>query len=131
MDPSEQSLQVTEPVIKYKIQKYLQRLDNKEKLNSSEDDDETARQIKEKGKSKVKEKEIEEIEEGEEGEEEEGEEGEEGKGEITEIVADEGDEDYEDEDQEYEERGQGGYKDDYYSSENEERVAKQLKKKYM
>jgi hypothetical protein len=128
LDPFEQSIQITESVIKYKIKKYLQRLDNKEKLNSS-DDDETARQIKEKGKSKEKGiKEAGEIEESE-GDEDEGEENDE----ITEIVVDEGDKDYEnneDEDQEYEERDQEGYKDDYYSSENEERLAKKLKKKY-
>ena len=73
LNPKQPSIQVTESMIKFKITKYLQRLEkDKEKLNSS-DEEETATATAKEGGEEAEEGEAEKFLEGGEGEE--GEEG--------------------------------------------------------
>jgi len=73
LNPKQPSIQVTESMIKFKITKYLQRLEkDKEKLNSS-DEEETATAMAKEGGEEAEEGEAEKFLEGSEGEE--GEEG--------------------------------------------------------
>ena len=134
LNPKQPSIQVTESMIKFKITKYLQRLEkDKEKLNSS-DEEETATAMAKEGGEEAEEGEAEKFLEGSEGEE-----GEEGGGEK--FLEDKG-EKFLEEGGEGEEEGKGdvffllegheGQEDDeyYYSSENEKKLANKLKKKY-
>lgn len=130
LNPKQPSIQVTESMIKFKITKYLQRLEkDKEKLNSS-DEEEMATATAKEGSEEAEEAEgeAEKFLEGGEGEEEgggeklaekfleggsEGEEG--GEGDVFFLL-----------------EGHEGQEDDeyYYSSENEKKLANELKKKY-
>src|SRR5208283_2431329 len=109
LNPKQPSIQVTESMIKFKITKYLQRLEkDKEKLNFS-DEEETATATAKEGGEEAEEGEAEKfLEEGGEGEEV-------GEGDVFFLL-----------------EGYEGQEDDehYYSNENEKKLANKLKKIY-
>lgn len=128
LDPANQKIQVSEAAIKFKMNKYLRRLTNKEKLNSDDDEEITVEPaIIQEGEREV-------LEGGQEEGEEENQEGDVQEG-VQEGYVQEGDVQGEDDDdyQEVviqEEGGEDVGGDEYYSSEEEKRKAESLRVKY-